>query len=376
MKKRVYSIILAAALTFTAAGVTQIPAMAETNVNSEQTADLLDGTVTDSLDLDSARWYRYTMPSTDGHVHFTLTGSDIKNKFRLYVYAPDDAPVAGYIVETSPSNSINTREFAFEPGTTIYLKVYSYSGDLVSNMYTLESDFTTASDWENDYTNDKISGADTLTTDTAIYGVCIYDWDADWYKYDVPSNGKVTFKLKNTGSVSYSSWGVYVYDSKKELFHTYTDPSDHSYTTDSVLGKAGETLYVKIIPHTYYIWGYPAVTYQLTPHLGAVSSDDNTSNSDDSVPVPAKVTGVKISNSKGPGVKVSFTDQDDANGYQISFSYNGVTNKMNVRKASAKIYVPKGKKVTVKVRAYNYNDKDEKQYGSWSATVSKKTDRK
>ena len=373
MKKRVYSIILAAALTFTAAGVTQIPAMAETNVNSYQTADLLDGTVTDSLDLDSTRWYRYTMPSTDGHVHFTLTGSDIKNKFRLYVYAPDDAPVAGYIVETSPSNSINTREFAFEPGATIYLKVYSCSGDLVSNMYTLESDFTTASDWENDYTNDKLSGADTLTTDTAIYGDGITTYDADWYKYDVPSNGKVTFKLENTDSVSGSPWYVYVYDSsKKELFHKFTDSSDYSYTTDPVLEKAGETLYVKIIPS----YGALGVTYQLTPHLEAVSSDDNSSDSDDSVPVPAKVTGVKISNSKGPRVKVSFTDQDDADGYQISYSYNGVTKKKNVRGASAKFFVPKGKNVTVKVRAYNYNDKDKKQYGSWSAALSKKTDRK
>lgn len=372
MKKRVYSIILAAALTFTAAGVTQIPVMAETDGNGYQTADLLDGTVTDSLDRYSARWYRYTMPSTDGHVHFTLKGSDINNEFKLYVYNPDAQLITGYY----SSNSITSCEFAFEPGTTIYLRVYSDSGDKVSNMYTLESDFTTASDWENDYTNDQLSGADTLTTDTAIYGDCITRDDADWYKYDVPSNGKVTFKLENTNSVSDCSWFVYVYDSsKKELFSTYTDPSDYSYTTDPVLEKAGETLYVKIIP-CYYYSGAPEVTYQLTPHLEAVSSDDNSSDSDDSVPVPAKVTGVKISNSKGPRVKVSFTDQDDADGYQISYSYNGVTKKKNVKSASAKLFVPKGKKVTVMVRAYNYNDKDQKQYGSWSAALSKKTDRK
>lgn len=87
------------------------------------------------------------------------------------------------------------------------------------------------------------------------------------------------------------------------------------------------------------------------------------------------MTGVKISNSKGPRVKVSFTDQDDADGYQISYSYNGVIKK-NVRGASAKFFVPKGIKFTVKVRAYNYNDKDEKQYGSWYAALSKKKDRK
>lgn len=368
MKKRVYSIILAAALTFTAAGVTQIPAMAETNETGYRTADLLDGTVTDSIDFNSERWYRYTMPSTDGHVHFTLTGSDNKKKFTLEVFNPD----AQLIVKYDHPYSVTTREFAFEPGTTIYLRVYSCYG-YFSNMYTLESDFTTASDWENDYTNDKLSGADTLTTDTAIYGDGITTYDADWYKYDVPSNGKVTFKLENTDSVSGSPWYVYVYDSsKKELFHKFTDSSDYSYTTDPVLEKAGETLYVKIIPS----YGALGVTYQLTPHLEAVSSDDNSSDSDDSVPVPAKVTGVKISNSKGPRVKVSFTDQDDADGYQISYSYNGVTKKKNVRGASAKFFVPKGKNVTVKVRAYNYNDKDKKQYGSWSAALSKKTDRK
>ena len=368
MKKRVYSIILAAALTFTAAGVTQIPAMAETNVNSYQTADLLDGTVTDSLDYGSARWYRYTMPSTDGHVHFTLTGLDIENKFTLEVFNPD----AQLIVKYDHPYSVTTREFAFEPGTTIYLRVYYSNNGARVSSYTLESDFTTAFDWENDYTNDKLSGADTLTTDTAIYGDGITDDDADWYKYDVPSNGKVTFKLENTNSVSGSYWYVSVYDSsKKELFGTYTDSSDYSYTTDPVLEKAGETLYVKITPN-----GATGVTYQLTPHLEAVSSDDNSSDSDDSVPVPAKVTGVKISNSKGPRVKVSFTDQDDADGYQISYSYNGVTKKKNVKSASAKLFVPKGKNVTVMVRAYNYNDKDEKQYGSWSAALSKKTDRK
>jgi hypothetical protein len=383
MRKKFFALLLTAAMVVTAGQAAPITAKAETNGNGYQTAETLDGTVSDTLDKYYSRWYKYTMPSTDGHVHFELNSADPETEFILTVYDPK----VQQIVRCYESNSVTTREFAFDPGTTIYLKVYSYQyqSNMYSNGYSLESNFTAASDWENDYTNDELSGADTLYTDTACYGDVITDYDVDWYKYQLPSDGNVSFTLENTNSVSGAQWYIDVYNSaKQQIISTDNDSSDYSITTDSVHESAGKTVYVKIYHWNSYTSGY---TYQLTPHFTPdkkSDSDNNTSGSDsdsssdsgNTVPVPDKVTGIKVSNVKGPKVKISFSDQDDAEGYQISYTYSGVTRTKTISSTSAKVYVPKGKTVSVKVRAYNHNDSDQKQYGEWSSVKTKKTDRK
>ncbi len=126
------------------------------------------------------------------------------------------------------------------------------------------------------------------------------------------------------------------------------------------------------------------VTYQITPQFTADdNSSSNTNNqstddnqNSDAVPVPSKVGGLKVSNIKGARIRVSFNGDDDADGYQISYTYGGKSRTKDVSGTSTKLHVSKGKKVSVKVRAYNYDDNDQKQYGTWSGTKTLKTDKK
>ncbi len=379
MKKRVYSILLAVVLVFAAAPAAPITAKAETNVNTYQTAETLTGLVSGELERGSSRWYKYTMPSGGGHVHFTLTNPDANKDYRLTVYDPQVHKIKSYTY----SNSTETTEFAFAPGTMIYLKVESEIwGDKKSTSYSLEASYLSASDWENDYTNDEMSGADTLTDGKTRYGVIITGDDEDWYVFQMPSDGKVTFTLENTNSVNGAEWRIKVYDSlKQKKENTQNSSSDYSITTDAVRESAGKNVYVCVSRDWANAGG---VTYQITPQFTADdNSSSNTNNqstddnqNSDAVPVPSKVGGLKVSNIKGARIRVSFNGDDDADGYQISYTYGGETRTKDVSGTSTKLHVSKGKKVSVKVRAYNYDDNDQKQYGTWSGTKTLKTDKK
>lgn len=378
MKKKVVALMLGMMVAF--AGVQTVPAMAETNVNSYQTADVLSTTVSDDLNPDESRWYKYTMPSS-GHVHFELTNPDADKRFRLTIYDPK----VHEIVQYDYNNTTETSEFAFEPGTTIYLKVENEDwGNKNSTHYTLNADFTSASDWENDYTNDELSGAEILENGVTEYGSIITDNDADWYKFVMPSDGTVSVTLENTNSVSGDEWNIQLYNTEKdEKYNDYNDDSDYSFTTDAIREKAGHTVYIKVTNE----WNAERDTYQITPHFtadNASAGSDNSNDDSDShdygdevASAPAKVTGVKISNAKGAKAKVSFTGQDVAAGYQVWYSYSGkIKRKYVYDTTSTKISVPKGKKVSVKVRAFTYDDNDERQFGAWSVTKVKKTDKK
>ena len=98
---------------------------------------------------------------------------------------------------------------------------------------------------------------------------------------------------------------------------------------------------------------------------------------EDDVKTPSKVTGVKITNLKGGKVKVTWTKQNQKN---IKYYVKKTVGKMSAGKSvcsnKTTLSVKKGATVKVKVKAYIYDATGKKLVGSYSKTVTKKTDKK
>jgi hypothetical protein len=100
---------------------------------------------------------------------------------------------------------------------------------------------------------------------------------------------------------------------------------------------------------------------------------------EEEIAAPAQVKGVKIANVKGAKAKVSFKAVKGALGYKVVYKVGKKTVTKTLKgaaKTSVTLSVAKGKKVTVKVRAYNKSVKGKTQFGAYSAKKSLKTDKK
>jgi len=99
--------------------------------------------------------------------------------------------------------------------------------------------------------------------------------------------------------------------------------------------------------------------------------------SNNNVKKPAKVTGVKITNLKGGKVKVSWKKQNQKNiKYYVKKTVGKKSAGKSVGSNKTTLSVKKGATVKVKVKAYIYDATGKKLVGSYSKTVTKKTDKK
>ncbi len=87
---------------------------------------------------------------------------------------------------------------------------------------------------------------------------------------------------------------------------------------------------------------------------------------------PAKVKSVKAKAVKGGKVKFTAKKVAKAAGYQFVYTVGKKTVKKTTTKTTLTVKIGKGKKATVKVRAYNYKNGTTKQYGAFSAKKSVK----
>lgn len=274
MKKRIFSILLSAVLAFTSIQLMQVPAKAETTDSGIEAATTLDAMDVGSLNQGDEKWYKYTMPE-DGHVNFTLTSADSGSEFWFYIYDNDQKEL---ISNLDIKNSFSTGEIAFEPGTTVYLKVISsFLGDKEeNNVYSLSADFTAATDWENELANDEKSGADTLADDTVLYGDIISYNDCDWYKYKLPSNGSVSFSVENTYMTPSASWYTEVCDSAGQT-QDFISTGDSDYSPAKIHGSDGDYVYVGVTKDSDEALGS---TYQIS---AAFTPDTQSSDDTDSI---------------------------------------------------------------------------------------------
>ena len=103
----------------------------------------------------------------------------------------------------------------------------------------------------------------------------------------------------------------------------------------------------------------------------------NETITDDTVKKPSKVTGVKVTNLKGGKVKVTWTKQNQKNiKYYVKKTVGKKSAGKSVGSNKTTLSVKKGATVKVKVKAYIYDATGKKLVGSYSKTVTKKTDKK
>ena len=92
---------------------------------------------------------------------------------------------------------------------------------------------------------------------------------------------------------------------------------------------------------------------------------------------PAKVTGVKVTNVKGGKVKVTWTKDSNPNvKYYVKKTIGKKSAGKSVNGGKTTLTVKKGATVKVKVKAYVYDETGTKLVGTYSTTVTKKTDKK
>ena len=109
----------------------------------------------------------------------------------------------------------------------------------------------------------------------------------------------------------------------------------------------------------------------------AVIVRGNATITDDTVKKPSKVTGVKVTNLKGGKVKVTWTKQNQKNiKYYVKKTVGKKSAGKSVGSNKTTLSVKKGATVKVKVKAYIYDATGKKLVGSYSKTVTKKTDKK
>jgi hypothetical protein len=97
----------------------------------------------------------------------------------------------------------------------------------------------------------------------------------------------------------------------------------------------------------------------------------------DTTTTPSKVTGVKVTNKKGGYVTVTWKKQSQKNiKYYVKKTVSGKSAGKSVNGNKTTLAVKKGATVKVKVKAYIYDATGKKLVGTYSKTVTKKTDKK
>lgn len=97
----------------------------------------------------------------------------------------------------------------------------------------------------------------------------------------------------------------------------------------------------------------------------------------DTTTTPSKVTGVKVTNKKGGYVTVTWKKQSQKNiKYYVKKTVSGKSAGKSVNGNKTTLAVKKGATVKVKVKAYIYTAAGKKLVGTYSKTVTKKTDKK
>ena len=97
----------------------------------------------------------------------------------------------------------------------------------------------------------------------------------------------------------------------------------------------------------------------------------------DTTTTPSKVTGVKVTNLKGGKVKVTWTKQNQKNiKYYVKKTVGKKSAGKSVGSNKTTLSVKKGATVKVKVKAYIYDAAGKKLVGTYSKTITKKTDKK
>lgn len=195
--------------------------------------------------------------------------------------------------------------------------------------------------------NDNSRTADYVELNSTIYGVCSDMYDCDWYRFTLPSSGKVNIRFNHDKGDNGGCWWITVQNSNgKILVDKFVDDYDNGYSF-STLGLSSGTYYIFVgLGSNYAARG---LEYSVTVNY--------------SITAPSSLN---VSSRSTSALKLSWSGVSGASGYQLQHK-SGNSWKTNTTTSSTSYTVKglgAGSTYQFRVRAYKkINGKS--YYSSW-----------
>ena len=151
------------------------------------------------------------------------------------------------------------------PAGTYYIEVDPRYNTPTGRSYSVKANYLASSQWETEWNNAMITGADPIQAGRTYYGSTLDYEDMDYFRFTVPQRSTVTLTFNHARESENRYWDVSLgYDNNG----TFSSIADKRITLNS---DASTTLSATLAAGTYYIevdprYNTPAVSYtHLTP---------------------------------------------------------------------------------------------------------------
>ncbi len=256
------------------------------------------------------------------------------------------------IYSTSGCYSFSTNSIYLTGGNyyMVLSEDYNEMFSFVINMDSAGESFTETQDSNNDMASD----ASAISLKKKYKGVLAQNDDIDYYKFQIPSAGKITFNMTNSVSDTIK-YGFY----DQSLNLAYTNSVNSSYKTTQPVSLKKGTYYLAIAKENVNR-GTGSYTFSI----------DYTKK----ISAAPKLKSVK--NSSNGGITVKWDSMTGVDGYELCYSIKSnfkssvVKSELDSSVTSASYYgLLKKKKYYVRIRAYEEIN-GIKEYGKWSKKKS------
>lgn len=332
---------------------------AETNTSFANARELEFGVsmAGTSSKSDSSRYYKFSLNQAS-KLDF---GIERESGNSLYIKIYDAFQTEIYSVYKG-SNAF-TLDSIYLNGGKYFLVINDAHSDLFSfvvNMDTMPESFVETQDSN----NDMASNASMITMKKRYNGVLAQNDDIDYYRFQVPAAGQITFNITN----SVSDTIKYVFYNQS-LSPAYTSSLRSGYkATQPISVKKG--IYYLAIAKEDVNQGVGSYTF-IIDYTQKSSSNPGAKNT-----TVKKVTIKSVKNSSKKKMTVKWGKVSGVSGYDLWYSMDSnfkkkVTKKKLSSSVTSKTYSGLKKKKTyyVKIRAYKKVN-DVKKYGKWSGKKS------
>lgn len=300
---------------------------------------------------DAKRYYKFTIKEAC-ELNINVTTSNRNAGMDITIY--DALKTATFSIRKG-GYKFNT-DSIYLTGGEYYLEMYAYRNEYTySFLATIDSVGESFVETQ-DVNNDMVSSASSIALKKKYKGVLAANDEVDYYKFKVPSAGRINFNMVNAtnGTLKYV-----IYDSSLHSCHINTISNGK---------KAAE--YISLAKGNYYL----AITKN-DSRYGVGSYNFSIDY------VADKVTSPKIKTVRNTGkkeMKVTWKKVSGISGYEIQYS-TSKTFKKDVKKkkvSASKTSVTftklkKGKKYYVRMRSYKVED-GVKKYSKWCSKKSVK----
>ena len=156
--------------------------------------------------------------------------------------------------------------------------------------------------------NDSISTADSISTNSTVYGVSNTKSDYDYYKFSLSSQGYITITM-NHAQLDYGYWNVYLYDTNGNKMYQWEFDASYASNSTEKIGLPAGTYYADI-EYGYNVKGVDyslKVNYTQTNYWETESNDSRTKA--DNISVNTTYYGVSNTKSDYDYCKFSLSSQ-------------------------------------------------------------------